>query len=148
LLLTLGVASCGSDATPTQVLLSVDAESGVRTEARSLRIQVFSKDGRDGPIASSPVFDEAFAVAKWPRRITLVPVDNDANRWYAVLAVATTAVEGGGRVISEARLVSGYAAGQSLELSLVLTDACRDVTCERLTETCRNGVCVDAVEDP
>ena len=90
--LSIAALAC-SDTTPrTEVMVVVQAESGVRAAADRLEVVV-----EGGPAGGPRVevqrlayADDAMALV-WPVRIALVPDGNDATRTYAVHARATMA---------------------------------------------------------
>lgn len=130
---------------PTQVIVHVDAEPGVRAMTRSVGIRIWgrSRDGefRVEPDAIEPVAGEPFV---W--RVSLHPVDNDASRFFRLEAGAYATGNGMGTPVAVARLQSGYLAGQTLHLYLLLQDSCIGVPCEDLDSTCIGAMCVPIPE--
>lgn len=125
-LLALLVVGCSSQ--PTQVIVTVDAESGVRAAATQLHLVVGDR------------FDQALTGQAYPFELALAPLNGDASRVWSVTATASAS---DGAFVGRARAVGGYVEGQTLFVRLLLEDSCRGVVCGA-DETCSGGVCVDA----
>lgn len=126
------IAGCTSD-TPTQVVVTIDAESVSKVRATSLWIGVCNQDGeslRDTNL--SPEF---------PRELSLAPRDGDASRQFAVVVELS---ESGGTTFNRQRLISTYTPNQRISIPIVLDDACIDRLDCGGDETCNGGACVSA----
>ena len=121
-------ASCTA---PTEVILEIDAEEGLRDEIRSVRLQM---EGTNEPLP--PPEDRSFPPPRWPFTTVLAPLNRDATRRYRVEATASTA---SGTIV--ARASSGFAPGRSWTLRLRFERSCLDVRCDA-EFTCRRGECV------
>jgi|GEM_PF-385073 len=133
---------CGKPA--TAVVVTIDAEPGVRLEASRLRLVVLGGVGRaTAPAASrfdrllTPGVDDDPA---YPFNLALAPLDGDVGRSYSVTATAETAT---GTFVGQVRIIGGYVEGETLSVRLLLEDACRAVVCGD-EQTCKAGACVDA----
>ena len=129
----------------TQVIVTIDAEPGVRTDATRLHLVVLGGVGRTtAPTASRFDRDLTPGVGDpaYPFKLALAPLDGDVGRSYSVTATAL-AGSGTGTFIGQARLIGGYVEGETLNVRLLLEDACRTVTCGD-DQTCKAGICVDA----
>jgi len=148
LALTALLAACAQDghAVPaTEVMVEVDAEDSVRGLTSSLRIQVEGGDGVDALKGRVVRLQETLKPVDFPKRVALVPLDGDQRRAFILTA---TAYDDGGKLVSEARIVSGYIAGQVRYARLLLEGAaCLGVSCASDRETCSQGVCGDATTD-
>lgn len=137
------IAACGDTVTRTQVMLVLDAESGVRTQTRN--VQVVVRGGTGAMERWQERLDRAFAIgdgAEWPLEVALLPLNGDASRVYEATATATDAND---EPIARVRAVSGYSKGKTLMLRLVFEDDCRDqVNVCGDTQTCRDGACTSA----
>jgi hypothetical protein len=126
----------------TQVMVEVYAEAGVRARLTSvhLRAQGFDATG----LEPGQTFDrDVNAPLTFPISLGIVPQAEDPTRTFRFEAVGFD----GSEQVSVVRARSGFRAGQTLRLVLVMEDACAGVSCSAL-ETCRAGVCVDATIDP
>ena len=137
------LALFGCTANATQVIVTIDAEPGVKMDAPRLDVLVRGGAGRsEDPTASrldrqlTPGGDHP----AYPFDIALAPLDGDVGRSYSVTATAKTST---GTFVGQARLIGGYVEGQTLRVRLVLEDACRSVMCGD-GQTCKAGACVDA----
>ena len=139
------VSGCGNKA--TQVIVSIDAEPGVRLDSASLHLVVLGGVGRTtAPTASR--FDRVLtpgtaADPAYPFELALAPLDGDVGRSYSVTATAETATNS---FVGRVRIIGGYVEGETLRVRLLLEDACRSVVCED-EQTCRGGECVSARAD-
>ena len=135
------VTGCSSPA--TQMIVTIDAEPGVRMDSARLHVVVLGGVGRTtAPTASrfDRVLTPGDADPTYPITIGLAPLDGDVGRSYTVTATAQTATGG---FVGQVRIVGGYVEGETLRVRITLEDACRAVTCAA-EETCRAGVCVAA----
>jgi hypothetical protein len=125
---------------PTQVLVVIDAESGVRRDAATMHILVQS--------GAEAVYDRTLAAAEGeivlPYVLALVPKDGDASRRFQVAATVHDADE---EFVAQVRATSGYVENRRVVLWLMLEDSCKRVSCEA-DQTCHNGVCDSAAVDP
>ena len=138
-----GALGCGSKV--TQVIVTIDAEPGVRTDSTRLHLVVLGGVGRTtAPTASR--FDRVLTPGAgdpaYPFKLALAPLDGDVGRSYSVTATATTGTASDA-FVGQARIIGGYVEGETLNVRLVLEDACRTVACGD-EQTCKAGVCVDA----
>lgn len=153
--LVLGVLapSCSAAGVNTQVMVTVDAEPGVRSMTRTLVVRVYG--GARGVAPSELALLQELPTpvttsAGWPDVIALAPLDRDASRIYRVEASAyDVAAPGVDSVpVATVRATSGYVPGQTVWLRLLLQDACIGVACTDVSRTCRGGTCVDATIPP
>lgn len=131
---------------PTQVLVLVDGDDSVWANLTRIEIRVFSRDPNDVSGETERLVLQATpAVAGIdpPFEIPLAPRGRDARRRYRVQVAAT--LRGGGVIV--ARVISGYQANATRELTIYLAAECIDVTDCSEQQTCRMGVCVDATVD-
>jgi hypothetical protein len=134
----------------TQIVVEIDAESGVRADLDVMHIVV---NGGDGSTVGAPGIqrlDVRERPPRWPFTVVIAPLDRDPERRYEVVVTAEDAepVGGGVRpVVARVRAISGFVPGETRVLRLMLEDACRGVTCDA-AETCRVGVCESAVVVP
>ncbi|MDQ3031453.1 MAG: hypothetical protein M3Y87_03480 [Myxococcota bacterium] len=149
LLAALGVGCSCSNARPnTQVMVTIDADPGVRAVARELLVNVYGAAGGDPGVPLTPVFQRPFVVPStddWPFVVALAPFERDPSRRYRVEAIA---VDTSGAHVATVRAISGYVQGQTLSLELRLLDRCIGVTCEDPGQTCIGpDMCDDAMID-
>jgi len=135
------VTGCTKDA--TQVIVTIDAERGVRLDAAQLHLVVLGGVGRTtAPTASR--FDRVLAPGvgdhAYPFELALAPLDGDVGRSYSVTATAETDT---GTFVGQVRIIGGYVEGETTTVRLLLEDACRTVVCGD-EQTCKTGACVDA----
>lgn len=136
------VAPACSTRPRTQVMVEVYAEPGVRARLTSvhLRAQGFDATG----LEPGQTFDrDVSAPLTFPISLAIVPQGEDPTRTFRFEAVGFE----GSEQVSVVRARSGFRAGQTLRLVLVMEDACAGLSCNAL-ETCRAGACVDATIDP
>lgn len=139
---------CASEGRNTQVIVTVDAEPGVRAMANTLIVRVYGGP-RGEALPSTFVLERPFDVSAgsgtWPRTVALAPNQRDATRIYRFEALAFR--EGspgeGAMPVATVRLISGYVNGETLHVRLVLQDACVGRQCGE-DETCDRGLCIDA----
>lgn len=137
----LGVTACGNKA--TQVIVTVDAEDGVRMDSARLHVVILGGIGRTtAPTASR--FDRVLTTdagdPTYPFKFVLAPLDGDVGRSYSVTATAETEMSA---FVGQARIIGGYVEGETLTVHLVLEDMCRRVMCSA-EQTCKAGACVAA----
>jgi hypothetical protein len=135
-------SGCLSPRPPTQVIVFVEAQPLVRTEAAVLEVEVLAGPRGDlAPLADSYVY-EARDGALFPRDFTFVPLGGDLSRIFEVQA---TAYDARRQVITVARLRAGFVEHQARTLRLVLEDRCRGIVCAP-GATCRGGRCEQLVD--
>ncbi|UJR81861.1 putative metal-binding motif-containing protein [Sandaracinus amylolyticus] len=135
LCVAIALVACTSDGDDaTRVVVTIDADEPLRTQAASLRLRV--DPGGEG------TFDQTLAARSfdWPARTTIVPRDGDASRVYVLEAIA---LDPSGAPLVTARAISGFVPGETRELVIELTSACLGIECAA-SETCAEGQCVDA----
>jgi hypothetical protein len=142
---------------PSQILLVIDAEPRVRRDAQAIRVNIFGGN-RDEPVPNRQVHQvtQPMTSADWPRRYALAPDNADAERIYRFEAYGLPSRADSPEdlvpptAFVSARIISGYVRGETLEVHLVLYDACVDVDCTNPEETCdpRTRLCVPAFRDP
>ncbi|MCB9598655.1 MAG: hypothetical protein H6719_38420, partial [Sandaracinaceae bacterium] len=130
---------------PTQVFVHVDAEPGVRAMTRSIGIRIWGR-ARDGVYAEEPDEIEPVAGSQYVWRVSLHPLANDSTRFFRLEAGAYSTANGEGTQVAVARLQSGYAAGQTLHLYLLLQDSCIGRPCVDLDTTCAGAACIPIPE--
>ena len=114
----LGVTACGNKA--TQVIVTVDAEDGVRMDSARLHLVVLGGLGRTtAPTASrfDRVVTPGVGDSAYPFKFVLAPLDGDVGRSFSVTATAQTE---GGDPVAQARIIGGYVEGETLTVRLLL----------------------------
>lgn len=125
------VAGCNR-ALRTEVMLEIDAECGVRSAANEIVVVILGPDA--ATMHSFPVSGDM----GWPRRIGLIPANDDPSRRFRVRVTAMR----GATTVATTFVESGYVDQQTLGLRVVLDDACMGVT------TCTDQACVAGVCEP
>jgi hypothetical protein len=146
LVLALLCAACPEGVSPTQVMVVVAADESIAHDTERLVVRVGGKP-RDSGAAFETSLEREFKRAdglELPLSITIAPAGGDEKRIYEFVA---TALDGSGARIGEVRAISGFIKGRSLVLALRLEEACRSISCDNDTLTCRGGDCVDAHVD-
>lgn len=145
-LLTLAFACDSSDKPETQVLVTIDAEAGVRSRAARLDVLIEGGDEFSDNLVTGRTtrHTHTFVPSDLPVRVLLKPENGDDGRVYGVTA---TALDTAGSEIAKATLISGYVAGEERYAHLTVEDACADQSCPS-GDTCEQGRCVDAQTDP
>jgi len=150
------LAGCASPRARTQVVVTIDAEPGVRAATTKLAIEVRATDSSGLSTTGSTVvlptvvalqqtLGSASAPVAFPLRLALAPEGGDVSRRYWIEVSALTADD---RPVSVTRVISGYVSGETLALPLTLDDLCiGELACEN-AETCRLAQCVAASVDP
>jgi hypothetical protein len=141
-----------TSATPaTQVVVDVDAEPLIRARMSELKILVEGARHRDYLDERTPVLDQTLPTVAgnpegltWPVRLVLEPKADDPRR---VFDLSVTALDAGGQVAAQGRLITGYLSHQIRYARIVLEDDCYKARCAEL-ETCRSGGCTDAFVEP
>jgi hypothetical protein len=144
-LLSLGSCTEEGSRTPTQVMLEIDAEEGVAARAAKLRVRVEGGSGIGALTERVERLDELLKPVRFPQRVALVPLEEDAKRAFVVTA---TAYDSEGAFLSEARIISSYVPGQ-VRYARLLVEArgCLRLQCRAEDQTCSGGACVDASVD-
>lgn len=141
-LFALMLAACVPDeGVMTQVMVVVDAESGVREQTDKLKVFIRGSDGIDGLTSSKKRFDGVVDPPDFPVRIAVAPFEDDAER---VFVIEVTGESSDGEIVTQGRLISGYSQNKLREVRMTLDDDCIGVVCEDIQTTCRAGECVDA----
>lgn len=133
----------------TQIIVEIDAESGVRNDLDVVHIRV---NGGDGSTVGAPAIqrlDVRERPPRWPFTVVIAPLDRDPERRYEVVVTAEGAQPAVGErpVVARVRAISGFVPGETRVLRLLLEDACRGQVCGD-DQTCRRGTCQSAVVDP
>lgn len=146
---------CGEST--TRVMLLVDADPVIASQATGLRLEIWGWAASEAPVASPapggamqpvepPDFrDELLLIGpfnKFPRRFAVAPRAGDASRQF--LAQVTLLVDE--RMLAVARVRTGFAPGRVLALPMYFSESClsQSLRCSA-TETCSDGVCVPAI---
>lgn len=139
LLVALG---CNEPAPRTQVMLSIDAEPAVRTEATTLRVHVFGGAEGSSPARFASRYTRDHADPRWPFRVALVPLEPEPPRaWRAEIG----AVNAEGFELVRTNLRGGYARERTVVVDVLLQDRCVSVECDG--QRCVDGACVDPLID-
>ncbi|MBX3269462.1 MAG: hypothetical protein KF729_04340 [Sandaracinaceae bacterium] len=141
--LAVALAACAP--APTQVMVHVDAEPGVREMTRSIQIRIWGR-ARDGTFATEPDVIEPVAGPLYVWRVSLHPLANDGSRFFRLEAAAYPTANATGAPVALARLQSSYVDGQTVHLYLLIQDSCIGVPCEDLDSTCIGARCVPIPE--
>lgn len=132
-----GLLACEADE-ETQVVVTVDAESGIRARAASASLVVH---GDPNGVPREVFNNQAMPHTEpFPYVIALTPQKGDAASTYSV---EVSARDGAGGLLAVARLVSGYVDGRTLYINLQLEDSCVGIPCGA-GSTCHLGSCIDA----
>lgn len=149
LLLIVGMGpACGDQLPTTEVMVIVDAETAVRLQAETLRIEVTGMADQDGTSRVTPpevVVTKASGDLRWPYLIALTPLGGDSARTYQVVA---TGLDASGDLVGQVRANSGFVKHRLLELRLVLEALCAGKQECPSDQTCRGGSCESAHVDP
>jgi len=137
--LVLTLASCVDDDVPTQALVFVFADPGVRAEADVIRVEVLGE--------GEQVFLEEVSVDRSVAQLARIPVlprNGDPTRTYEVVVELLE----GDEVVATLRVGGGYEANALREIRawFDLSDACADVDCGP-GRTCHDGRCLGACFD-
>jgi hypothetical protein len=141
--LALCVGACASTVPATGTVVELDADPGIRADARELVVVV---QGTSASGVRSQPREETIALAEhgWPIRVTIAPDGGDATRTFSLEVVAH---DTSGAAIATVRASSGFIARRTLFVHLVLEDCCRGATCSD-DETCTSCGCAAAALDP
>lgn len=135
----LWLAGCSSDSL-TEVVVIIEAEPRVLARSNELSIHVTSDPDSGG----APQLNHSNA--RWhddgTYTLALSPANPKAPDHYRVEATALS-ISNGLSLGVTARLASGYIAGETLYVRLLLEDVCLNVSCEA-NSTCHDGACVPA----
>ena len=151
LAVALSCAACADEIPATQVIVIVEAESGVQRQAEFLSVLVTGYDRRDGfddGTTRTAIFDTTGSPYRmgptWGEyTVALAPLEGDATRVYEVEVRALPTATGGARPVAVARVRSGYTPRKTLTLRVTLYDACIGVMCEPNEMCARSGDCVE-----
>lgn len=142
----IGAAACESERTETVV--RIWAENGVSARAQALEVVLRAGSGVDPTsyvVTGSEHFNLAVDELALPLDVAIVPADGDASRHFELVARMTDAE---GATIAQARAISGFVEGRTLQLNLWLGDGCVGIECPA-AQTCRtDATCMDAHVDP
>jgi hypothetical protein len=133
-----------SSATPTELVVDIDAEPAVKARAQTLHVVVEAAVDVSDPKQLSSSLDQSVKTAKLPLRVALVPLFGSARR---KLVLTATALDAKQVLVAQARLVSGYVADEVRYAHLLIEDACLDTHCAGALDTCAGGHCVPAEVD-
>lgn len=149
LLFALALGACRPP--PSQVLIIVDAQPAVRRATAGLSVNIWGGDrNTELPEVVVHAITDPSSPEQWPRRFAVTPEGGDPTRLYRFEAIGRRTPEEQGEVVATARVISGYQAGETLQVYLVLYDACIDVDCTNPRETCDPATrrCRDATRSP
>ncbi len=145
-----GLIACGDDdASPTRVLLIVEADDVVREQTSSVRISAYAGEGAFAPPrdASVRIEERDWPVADdgdWPIRVLLEPRRFAEGR-YRIVASAQVGSMG----TVESQVISGYVAGELRIVRMRLHAACIDAAPCATNQRCgASGACEDAEVPP
>ncbi len=133
-----------STAPPTELVVDIDAEPGVKARAQSLQIVVEGARDVSDPTQLARSLVQDIKPLKLPLRVAVLPLFGDAKRRFVLTATALDAQQG---LVAQVRLVSGYVADEVHYARILLDDACLDTKCDGTLDTCSNGRCVSAQAD-
>src|SRR6185369_6606178 len=88
------LASCSSP--PTEAIITIDAEPGVRAQAASLGVHAWgSAAGATGIPMENMRYVQPFSgsALQWPRTIAIAPLDGDPSRQFRMEATAYTGAD-------------------------------------------------------
>jgi len=145
----LTLLSFGCRGEPTQVVVIVDAQHGVREQSGSVSVEI--RGGDRGTMVPETVVHsvtETMEYDDWPIRFVLGPENGDATRVYQVEAVARRGAGMSSPALVTGRVISNYNDGRTLQVYLLLEDLCIGVRCDDPGQTCRGGACAGAFREP
>lgn len=143
LLLLMG-AGCGETIRP-QVVVSLDAEAGVRARATWIRIRVLDNDGEELFLETHPLQGEG--AVPLPIDVTpLAAVGDDARRDFRVESDLFDGADAppDGPGFNQLRARSTFVDGAVTYLRLMHGESCNDVGECSEGQTCSNSICVGA----
>lgn len=117
-LVILALAACSNQ---TAIVYEVEAELNVTSQARYALVEIRTPEGE---LASGQTYD--LLESGFPIRGRIVPRGGDADRVVTLTAVALNAER---RPLVTARFRTGFVAGRTTEVRLVLYDACIGFSC-------------------
>jgi hypothetical protein len=141
------MAACKGDRygnIPSEVIVEIDAEPGVRAQAASLHVVVEGMTGLDELQGRVKRLDEVLKPVAFPKRIALVPLKGDDTRAFSL---TVTALDDKRQFVAEARMISGYVSADVRYARVVIEDACIGTSCEDVSTTCMRAMCVPAQVD-
>lgn len=141
--------SAGCRGEPSQIVVIIDAQPGVRTLSESLTVRIFGGPGQSEDLPREFVHEVTDPIAPdgWPRHFVLAPRDGDFTRLYRVEAVARRGTGINSSPLVTARVISGYQPRETARIYLLLEDSCIGVRCDEPGSTCRAAECEDARRD-
>ena len=129
---------------PTQVIVVIDAQDGVRAVTAELAMVVRARsDGDDSVYNETPSIEDGRL--EWPWLLALTPADDDADREFEVTATARDAA---GDFVAQVRAITHFVKSEKRTLTLMLEDACIGVRGCDAEQTCSAGECQSAIIDP
>jgi hypothetical protein len=129
---------------PTQIVVVVDAQDGVRAATSELTMVVRARsDGGDS------IYNETKRIVdstlEWPWILALTPKDDDPEREFEVTA---TVHDASGAFVAQVRAISRFVKSEKRTLVLMFEDACIGVSGCEAEQTCQKGECASAIIDP
>jgi hypothetical protein len=141
----LALCGCAGEATPTQVMVFVDADPVVRERTAALEVHVLGGPrGEALREALSDVLRTSEGQLRWAVPVAVLPAGGDPARTFEVHAVAR---DGAGAALVEGRVRGGFVADELRTASVQLSMDCQAVRCGA-DQTCAAGRCVDAYVPP
>jgi len=141
LALLLLAAGCDCQGSVTEVVVILEADETVAADAERLGVEVVSQNGDR---TQRTVEIGATADHRWPFRVPIVPIGDDASRRVLIVAEAN---DGEGESLGVQRAEISFVEGQTRFVVLRFTAACRQTPCSQGT-TCIDGSCADACVTP
>ncbi len=125
----------------TQVIVELHAEPGVRSAAKTIRVEVDNEEGKTVLTRDKAVDGSSAKLA----RIPLIPKGGDPTRRFRVRATLLAA--DGTTEVSKLEARSGYLENELTELELWFHDACEGKDCGG-GRTCHHGLCLGSCFTP
>lgn len=144
--LVFGSFSCGGES-PTEVVVVIDAQTGIRSIATHVLVRITSGDSSSAvptSVAAEQTIGTSVSPVPFPLRVGIVPQNGDASRRYLV---EVTALDENDLPRARVRAISTFVHGRILELRLMLEDGCLDVLSCTDAATCHAGSCAAADVD-
>lgn len=138
LLASMLFAACGRDIPPTEVIVTVEAESGIRNDIDRVNVRLLSAAAGNDQRMERMDRDFEGGIA-WPLVFLVTPIGRDASRTFELIARAYDGETEIGRV----RAVTGFVKEDTRYLTLTFTNSCRKRLCDE-GRTCEAGECVSA----
>jgi hypothetical protein len=129
---------------PTQIIVVIDAQSGVRTVSSELAMVVRARSDGGETIYNVTLRIEDNTL-EWPWVLALTPKDDDAEREFELTA---TARDDDGEFVAQVRAITHFVKSEKRTLTLMLDDACIGVRSCEAEQTCSEGTCQSAIVDP